>query len=370
MSRSTVYQTDKPLSFGIYAGHTSAYPQIIGTLCKVLEAPLPDKRRCSKPRSTSEPGPLNDLVAGGRQHPSSRCRSGLGVPVPKNTFAKNCKAAGPASPCNGSEIEEPDTAAPRPTAASAPDFQQALTDEFGDLLHSDRETDRPGRKPSQRTKRNALIKAARKLSVDATFNVSGRAYYQGVIRPRKPMNSTSLLAALCRAGSMPRVLAWTRPCASASSSLHDLAGFPLRDVEEPGKLFDFCPRLRRLSYFLWNSTPDETLLDLDPPGESSAIPRCSMRKPTGCSTIPRPAASWTTLPSTNGSGCARSTTRTPDHKLYPDYARNDQLKRFQRALRHEAFFRRVLDENLGVRESRRSGRLGLGQRSSWPSITA
>ena len=32
------YQTDKPLPFGIYAGHTAAYPQLID-LVKVLEAP-------------------------------------------------------------------------------------------------------------------------------------------------------------------------------------------------------------------------------------------------------------------------------------------------------------------------------------------
>ena len=32
------YQTDKPMPFGIYAGHTDAYPQLIDLL-KVLEAP-------------------------------------------------------------------------------------------------------------------------------------------------------------------------------------------------------------------------------------------------------------------------------------------------------------------------------------------
>ena len=31
------YQTDKPLLFGIYAGHTGAYPQLVD-LVKVLEA--------------------------------------------------------------------------------------------------------------------------------------------------------------------------------------------------------------------------------------------------------------------------------------------------------------------------------------------
>ena len=32
------YQTDKPLPFGIYVGHTSAYPQILD-LPSILEAP-------------------------------------------------------------------------------------------------------------------------------------------------------------------------------------------------------------------------------------------------------------------------------------------------------------------------------------------
>ncbi|NDD38495.1 MAG: DUF1592 domain-containing protein, partial [Verrucomicrobia bacterium] len=40
---------------------------------------------------------------------------------------------------------------------------------------------------------------------------------------------------------------------------------------------------------------------------------------------------------------------SPDSKLYPEYARNDLLKRSS-VQETRAFFRRVLDENLSVRE--------------------
>ena len=39
-------------------------------------------------------------------------------------------------------------------------------------------------------------------------------------------------------------------------------------IEQPGKLSDFA-LASRLSYFLWNSTPDESLLDLARQGKLS-----------------------------------------------------------------------------------------------------
>ncbi len=78
------YQTDKPLPFGIYAGHVSAYPQII-ELLTILDAP-PGKPTVLETEIYLSSADMNDKAAVGdgiRLVPF-----GLGVPVPKNTQAK------------------------------------------------------------------------------------------------------------------------------------------------------------------------------------------------------------------------------------------------------------------------------------------
>ena len=52
-------------------------------------------------------------------------------------------------------------------------------------------------------------------------------------------------------------------------------------VEQPGKLTDFA-LASRLSYFLWNSTPDEELLDVARKGKLADPRRCCGRRPSGC----------------------------------------------------------------------------------------
>ena len=99
------YQTDKPLTFGIYAGHVWAYPQMI-ELLKVLEAP-PGKPTVLETEVYLRTGRDSDLSIddGIRLIPF-----GLGVPVPKNSLASKCTAPGLA--VQWVDVEEPELPLP------------------------------------------------------------------------------------------------------------------------------------------------------------------------------------------------------------------------------------------------------------------
>ncbi|HEX3134307.1 MAG TPA: DUF1587 domain-containing protein, partial [Planctomycetota bacterium] len=96
------YQTDKPLTCGIYAGHTDAYPQLVD-LVGVVEAP-PGKAAVVettiylRTREFNELAPVSDKV---RIVPF-----GIGVQVPKNSQASTCK--GPGLAVQWMEIEAPE----------------------------------------------------------------------------------------------------------------------------------------------------------------------------------------------------------------------------------------------------------------------
>ena len=80
----------------------------------------------------------------------------------------------------------------------------------------------------------------------------------------------------------------------------------------------------RLSFFLWSSIPDDTLLDLaveEPPAERR---RCSSSRCAGCSPIRAPTRCGRILPV---SGCTSGTcgTSLPNHDEFPDF--DDTLPR-------------------------------------------
>ena len=60
-----------------------------------------------------------------------------------------------------------------------------------------------------------------------------------------------------------------------------------REAGEPGELvaLDDYELASRLSYFLWQTMPDEELFDLAAEGELSASPTCCARRPSGCSRV-------------------------------------------------------------------------------------
>lgn len=256
-------------------------------------------------------GPLNDLVPVGDN--IRLVPFGLGVPVPKNSQASLCH--GPGLAVQWVEIEEPDTPLPGDKFLRA-DFQQILT---------------AGGKPD----RDALVKAA-----EATFQRVGPRFFRRDLK-------TDELAGLSQR-FVAQLDARVPPDEALPECFVDLMTSPdfLCLVEEPGKLSDFA-LASRLSYFLWNSTPDETLLDLARQGKLSdarvldAQTDRKLNDPKASRFVDNFTDQWLGLRAIDDT--------TPDGKLYPEYARNDQLKRSS-VLETRAFFQRMLQENRGVRE--------------------
>ncbi len=238
---------------------------------------------------------------------------GLGVPVPKNTQASLCR--GPGLAVQWVEIEEPDTPLPGDKFLRA-DFQQVLT---------------AGGKPD----RDALVKAA-----EATFQRVGPRIIRRDLKADELASLSQRFAA--------QLDARVPPDEALRECFVDLMTSPdfLCLVEEPGKLSDFS-LASRLSYFLWNSTPDDTLLDLARQGKLSdarvldAQTDRMLNDPKAGRFVDNFTDQWLGLRAIDDT--------TPDGKLYPEYARNDQLKRSS-VLETRAFFQRMLQENLGVRE--------------------
>ena len=127
------YQTDKPLPFGIYAGHTGAYPQLID-LVKVLEA-SPGKPAIIETEIYLRTASDNDVAAVADSF--RLIPFGLGVPVPKNSQASQCK--GPGLAVQWVDVEEPEL----PLAGDrwlmedmTPDFRDAFVSAGATLKNS------------------------------------------------------------------------------------------------------------------------------------------------------------------------------------------------------------------------------------------
>lgn len=301
------YQTDKPLAFGIYAGHTGAYPQII-ELVQVLEAP-PGKATVLETEVYLRAAENSDVGVpdGIRLIPF-----GLGVPVPKNTLAKNCK--GPGLAVQWVDVEEPKI----PTVGDVyfrADFKEVLE---GGLRN-----------------REVLVKAA-----EATIRRVGARLF------RRDLTQEEITRMkLGFAEQLDRGLQYESALREIFIEFLTAPDF-LCLVEAPGKLNGFA-LASRLSYFLWNSTPDEALLAaarsgrlLDPAGLAEQTERL-LKDPKADRFVADFTDQWLGLRAIDDT--------SPDAKLYPEYARNDMLKRSS-VLETRAFFKRMLVENRPVRD--------------------
>ncbi len=302
------YQTDKPLPFGIYAGHTGAYPQII-ELIAVLEAP-PGKPAIIETEVYLRTSDLNDLAALGDNF--RLVPFGLGVPVPKNTQASN--ARGPGLAVQWVEIEEPEL----PLAGDRwlrADFRTALA---GGLQN-----------------RDTFLKAA-----EATFKrITPRLFRRDPTADELAKLNLRFAEQLDVGVTADNAL---RECVIELMTAPDF----LCVVEQPGPLNDFAIA-SRLAHFLWNSTPDDALLDLaragklrDPKVLAAQTDRL-LKDAKSTRFVDDFTDQWL--------GLRMIDDTSPDSKLYPEYAKSDLLKRSS-VQETRAFFRRVLDENLSVRE--------------------
>ena len=302
------YQTDKPLPFGIFAGHTGAYPQVI-ELVAVLEAP-PGKPTILETEVYLRTSDLNDLAPINDNF--RLIPFGLGVPVPKNTQASACRAPGLA--VQWVEIEEPEL----PLAGDRwlrADFRTALA---GGLQN-----------------RDTFLKAA-----DATFKrITPRLFRRDPTADELAKLNLRFAEQLDVGVTADNAL---RDCVVELMTSPDF----LCIVEQPGPLNDFA-LASRLAYFLWNSTPDDALLEVARAGKLrdgavlAAQTERLLKDPKANRFVDDFTDQWL--------GLRMIDDTSPDSKLYPEYARNDLLKRSS-VQETRAFFRRVLEENLSVRE--------------------
>lgn len=301
------YQTDKPLAFGIYAGNTGAYPQII-ELLQVLEAP-PGKPVVLETEVYLRAAENSELggADGMRLIPF-----GLGVPVPKNTFAKNCK--GPGLAVQWVDVEEPKL----PTQGDL--YFRA---DFNDVIERGLRN------------RDVLLKAA-----ESTIRRVGARLFRRDLAPEEVSRLRLRFAEQVDVG-----VPYENALREVFIELMTAPDF-LCLVEPPGRLNGFA-LASRLSYFLWNSLPDEALLDaarsgrlLDPAGLREQTERL-LKDPKAERFVEDFTDQWLGLRAIDDT--------SPDAKLYPEYARNDLLKRSS-VLETRAFFRRMLAENRPARE--------------------
>jgi mono/diheme cytochrome c family protein len=328
------FQTDKPLPFGIYAGHVWAYPQII-ELLTILDAP-PGKPAVLEAEIYLSSSDINDKASVGdgiRLVPF-----GLGVPVPKNTQAKAAADKGkPGLAVQWIEVQ-PMNVPPIGDRWLTADFSPECIQELRNI----REARRHGNPPVPVAKLKTVKPDEFVAIMEKTLR---RVVPRFLRRDPSPEEFGSLMAAV-------------RADVEADRPAEDVLLDRVRElltspdffciVEDPGPLSDFA-LATRLSYFLWNSGPDEQLLEVARAGRLHdpvvlreqtdrmlADPR-SQRFYKGL------AEQWLRLSAIDDT--------TPDGRLFPEYhlPENDLLK-WSSVAETEAFLKLLVDENASVRE--------------------
>lgn len=317
------YQTDKPLVFGIYAGHTGAYPQLID-LVKVLEAApgqptVLETEIYLRTRDDNDLAPVSDNF---RLVPF-----GLGVQVPKNSQASQCKGPGLAVQWVDVEEPEPPLLGDRWLAADLPEKLLTAMRLGG-----------PGATLKSLAK---SLPNAREQFLDAmrvTFQRIGPRFFR---RDLAESELAQILDNIARNidGDGSLKAAFLDEVAAMMTSPDFLCV-----VEQPGKLTDFA-LASRLAYFLWNSTPDAELLDVARQGrltDSKVLREQTERllnDPKSQRFVNSFVDQWLGLWGIDNT--------TPDKDLYPDY---DDVLKISSVMETQASFRRMLDKNLSVRD--------------------
>jgi uracil-DNA glycosylase len=332
------YQTDKPLPFGIYAGHTGAYPQIL-QLLDVLDAP-PGKPAVLETEIYLGSGDMNEKWENGTNDHIRVVPFGLGVPVPKNTLASDAARQGkPGLAVQWIElapVHSPSIAGRFVAADFPPEFDKEL----------------------------------RQLKASARHYPPGTVWPVSKLKSVKPDEFVAIMEKTIRRiaprlfrrdlaeDEVAAMIASIKSDVDAGRNAFDIVSDQFRNllmdpdffciVEEPGPLSDFT-LASRLSYLLWNSTPDEQLLDVarrgklrDPIVLREQTDRM-LADPKGKRFYKGFAAQWLRLSAIDDT--------TPDPKLFPEYHRpeNDLLK-WSSVAETEAFLALLANENASVRE--------------------
>ena len=309
------YQTDKPLAFGIYAGHVHAYPQII-ELLKVLEAP-PGKPTVLETDVYLRTGWNSDLSSsdGLRLVPF-----GLGVPVPKNSQASACKAPGLA--VQWVDVEEPEMPLPGDRWLMA-DIPEAMQEHIR----------RGATLKTSKLNRDEFLSA-----MQTTFARLGARFFRRDLTEAELTNIIAAIGAKLDADS--KLDEAIREQVMALMTAPDF----LCVIEPSGKLNDFA-LASRLSYFLWNSTPDAQLLGLARQGQLSDAK--VLREQTERLLNDAKSERFIKDFVDQWLGLRMIDDTSPDSALYPEYG---DLLKISSVMETQATFRRILQKNSSVRD--------------------
>ncbi len=310
------YQTDKPLPVGIYGGHVWAYPQIL-KLLDVVDAP-PGNPAVVEADVYLRTNQDNDIPGSGiRLIPF-----GLGVPVPKNTQASIRGKGKPGLAIQWVDLEELEGALPGQ-----------------DLLFSDLPPDWfPGLNGAKRSKSSQLSQKEMEAVLRKSFaRIGARLYRRDLaeweidFHVRNFMDSLYKRETLQQAFVKEVTLLMTSPdflCISAN----------------PGPLNDFA-LATRLSYFLWNSTPDVELMEVARSGK--LVDAQVLRQQTDRLLDDAKSGRFVEDFLDQWLGLWGIENTTPDKDLYPEY--DDELK-ISSTLETRAAFRHMLEKNISVRD--------------------
>jgi mono/diheme cytochrome c family protein len=311
------YQTDMPLTVGIYTGHTAAYPQQID-LVQIIEAPP------GKPTVVETEVYLGVHRSG--QNGLRLIPFGIGEQVPKNSLASKCK--GPGLAVQWVEVEHP----PLPAA------DRWLTADFPEALQEAMRKPMPTLK-GKRRKDPDLMSAAdfTALMRKTLARVGARMWRRDLTSQELDKMTDAVMQDLGQNRNIKEIF---------FNRIADLMTAPdfYCVVESPGPLSDMA-LASRLSLFLWNSSPDDALLAVARQGKlrSSDILRRETDRllddPRSDKFVSNFLNQWLDLHAISDT--------TPDNKLYREYG--DDLK-FSSMRETEGTFRHILRENRSVRD--------------------
>lgn len=310
------YQTDKPLPFGVYLGTTWSYPQKI-RLAGLGVAP-PGKPAVIEVEVDAEKGDGLRIIP-----------FGLGEQVPKNSQASKCK--GPGLAMQWVEVVGP----PLPVAGDAwltqdfpPELIEAMRGKHGHL-----------RDPAKKNDKGLDMTPEEVVDVMRTTlaRVGARLWRRDLTTAELDDLLEHVQQGLIEGRHVRGIYA---------EALVDMMTSPnfFCVVESSGELDDFA-LANRLALFLWNSFPDEELMEL---ARANRLSRPAVLREQTERMLDDPKAErfvadfleqWLDLHALDDT--------TPDNRLYPEY---DELLKFSSVQQTRAFFSRVLAENRSVRD--------------------
>ena len=313
------YQTDKPLPFAVYAG-PGGFPQVL-EIVKVVAAP-PGRPAIVEADVYFHTKGNGDLGAG-----SDTFRLvplGLGVPVPKNHQASECR--GPGLAVLKVEVEEPEWPNPQVRRLLA-DFSPETIAAMG--------------KPPNWFKKND-IRGPFMTEMEATVRRIGPLFF------RRDLAADEIQALMQLAADRYDTVEPTmNPLKAAFSEVMvTLLTAPefLCRVEKPGPLDDFAVA-SRLAAFLWNSCPDEPLLAAARSGQLGKPE--GLREQTERMLADARAARLVTGFTDQWLGLWGIDNTTPDKDVYPGY---DDVLRHASLEETRGTFARMLEKDSSVRD--------------------